>query len=56
MARLREQGRSNVLVVPAVFCADAETMRRMRDQVSEHDGQMSIAWLPGLGGQLAEGD
>jgi uncharacterized iron-regulated protein len=61
LARLREQGRTNVLVVPAVFCADAETMRRLRDGVREHEDSlggrtppslddMTLTWLPGLGG------
>ncbi len=52
LARLREQGRTNVLVVPAVFCADAETMRRLRKTAGAHEEFMTLAWLPGLGGGL----
>lgn len=45
--------RSNALVVPAAFCADAATMQALQRQTASFAGQVDIAWLPGLGGQLA---
>ncbi len=52
LANLQQRGRSNVLIVPALFCADAQRMRRLRDQATEYGDRMSLSWLPGLGGQL----
>ncbi len=54
LAAIEGAGRSNVLVVPAAFCADAALMSRLRGQVSAHEPRMTIAWLPGLGGTLTE--
>ncbi len=53
LGRLIEQGRSNVLIVPAVFCADASTMGRLRQELGDLESRLSIAWLPGLGGSMA---
>jgi hypothetical protein len=48
-------GRSRVLVVPAVFCADAATMQMLRGQLGEAAAGMDVSWLPGLGAELAPG-
>ncbi len=48
--RLEQSGRSNVLIVPAGFCADAAAMQRLRERAADHDERMTISWLPGLGG------
>ncbi|MCP3918854.1 MAG: hypothetical protein GY711_25175 [bacterium] len=50
LAALAEKGRKNVLIVPATFCADGETMRALRLGVREMEDQMTLRWLPGLGG------
>jgi uncharacterized iron-regulated protein len=49
---LREKGRINVLVVPAMFCADAAFMRRLETQARGVEGRMNLSWLPGLGGRI----
>ena len=48
---VRKAGRSNVLVVPGVFAASAETMRSLVTEAGNLDG-LTVAWLPGLGGRL----
>lgn len=48
--KLRSEGRKNVLVVPAVFCADPGWMRSLRTLVRPQEDQMTLHWLPGLGG------
>ncbi len=47
---LLDEGRTNVLIVPAAFCADARYMRSLRDEVTAYADRMTINWLPGLGG------
>jgi len=47
--------RRNALVVPAAFCADAETMQALRQQAAAFATRADLTWLPGLGGQLAVG-
>ncbi|MBI1852085.1 MAG: ChaN family lipoprotein [Planctomycetes bacterium] len=49
---IRESGRSNVLVVPAAYCATADEMRRMRADAASHARALEIAWLPGLGAEI----
>ncbi len=51
LAALEGEGRKNVLIVPAAFCAGAETMRRLERQTREFANRMTIQWLPGLGGE-----
>jgi uncharacterized iron-regulated protein len=46
---LEQQGRHNVLVVPAVFAADVETMRALERSVRALDDVMTLHWRPGLG-------
>lgn len=50
LAELHAKGRKNVLLVPAVFCADGETMRTLRKSTLEMENQMTLWWQPGLGG------
>jgi hypothetical protein len=49
---VRAAGRRSVLVVPAVFCADAASMRRWREEVKEYEDLLDLGWSPGLGGNL----
>ncbi len=51
LAEIRDSGRSNVLVVPAVFCASAERMRSLRSSAGNLE-QLTVTWLPGLGASL----
>ncbi len=48
---LRSEGRENVLIVPAEYCADAVTMRSLERSVRGLEDKMTIQWLPGLGGR-----
>lgn len=54
MAALKQRGRSRVLIVPAVFCADAATMRALQQQLGTSAQGMDVAWLPGLGAELVQ--
>jgi hypothetical protein len=49
LASLRDEGRSNVLVVPAAFCADAATMAALQRSVRPLADSMTLHWSPGLG-------
>ncbi|MCC6408438.1 MAG: ChaN family lipoprotein [Planctomycetes bacterium] len=42
-------GRKNVLIVPAVFCADGATMRELANAARANEDRMTIQWQPGLG-------
>ena len=53
LQQLRQRGRLRVLIVPAVFCADAPMMRELKDQLGSAADGMDVAWLPGLGAALA---
>ncbi len=50
LAELADKGRKNVLVIPAVFCADGETMRALKRSVRALEDQITLRWRPGLGG------
>lgn len=52
LAKLVSEGRKNVLIIPATFCADGETMRAMRRSVRDVEDQMTLHWSPGLGGAM----
>ena len=52
LAKLKLEGRQNVLLVPAQFCADPETMRRLRAETVAHSEAMTLHWRPGLGANL----
>lgn len=51
LATLLTENRKNVLVVPAMFCADGSMMEALKRSVQEYENRMTIRWLPGLGGQ-----
>jgi uncharacterized iron-regulated protein len=53
---IRDSGRSNVLVVPAAYCATAEEMQKLRSDAAAHAHGLEIAWLPGLGGEVRPPD
>ncbi len=53
LAKLRGMGRSRVLIVPALFCADGPTMQALRAQLGDAAAGMDVSWLPGLGAELA---
>lgn len=48
LAELEAQKRTNVLIVPAAFCADGAVMRALYESAGEADA-MTLHWLPGLG-------
>ena len=48
---LRSEGRENILIVPALFCADGAWMRTLKRSVVALEDQMTLQWLPGLGGR-----
>jgi hypothetical protein len=47
-----ELHRKNVLIVPTVFCTDADTMRGLRQRIRDDLDDMTVTFLPGLGGRL----
>ena len=47
-----DSGRSNTLIVPAVFCADADQMRALRKETQSFHQRLTIHWKPGLGEDL----
>ncbi|MFT5051084.1 MAG: putative iron-regulated protein [Chlamydiales bacterium] len=50
LSKLVSEGRSNVLIVPAVFCANGDAMRALRTQTRALEDQLTIHWRAGLGG------
>ena len=48
---LRSEGRENILIVPALFCADGTWMGTLKRSVVALEDQMTLQWLPGLGGR-----
>jgi hypothetical protein len=50
MAKLEGEGRKNLLIVPAVFYADAATMHSLERLTRASADRMTLQWLPGLGG------
>ena len=51
IAKLASEKRTNILIVPAEFCATNETMRALARDVKGFEDQLTLHWLPGLGGQ-----
>jgi len=49
---VKDAGRSVVLVVPAVFCADASQMAELRVEAKPFEDILDLSYLPGLGGGL----
>jgi uncharacterized iron-regulated protein len=54
LTKLKGMGRSRVLIVPAVFCAEAALMQRLQSSLGEAAAGMDVNWLPGLGAELAK--
>jgi uncharacterized iron-regulated protein len=52
MERLLAENRKNVLIVPAEFYAPPVQMRELESSVSSFADQMTIHWLPGVGGGI----
>jgi uncharacterized iron-regulated protein len=50
---IREAGKRNVLIVPAAFVVAPESMQALQQRTVGHANELTIAWLPGLGGDLA---
>jgi uncharacterized iron-regulated protein len=50
---VKDAGRSVVLIVPAVFCADAGMMARLRAESRPYEEILDLSYLPGLGGGVA---
>lgn len=48
LAELLAKNRTNVLILPATFCATAEEMRRLTAVAGEQDA-MTLHWRPGFG-------
>ncbi len=53
LERLEAKNRKNVLILPATFCADAATMRRLKRAARDCEDRMTLHWLPGLGASAA---
>ncbi|MCH7870751.1 MAG: ChaN family lipoprotein [Planctomycetes bacterium] len=51
LATLQSEGRENILIVPASFCADGAWLRTLKRSVRTLEDQMTLNWLPGLGGR-----
>ena len=51
LTKLKSENRTNILIVPGVFCAEANLMRRLQREVGAMENDMTLQWLPGLGGQ-----
>jgi hypothetical protein len=51
---IRQAGKRNVLVVPAAFVVGPQHMQALQERTVGHADGLTIAWLPGLGGELAE--
>ncbi len=49
---LRSKSTKAVVIVPAVFCAEAPTMWRMRMSLPVDLAPLELTWVPGLGGGL----
>lgn len=52
LQELIDAGKSNVLVVPALFHADTGFMQRLHRQSTTQQDSLQMNWLPGLGGRL----
>jgi len=50
LGELAAAKRTNVLIIPAQFCASPGEMRALRARVRAFADSMTIHWLPGLGG------
>jgi uncharacterized iron-regulated protein/predicted esterase len=50
LAELAKKKKKNMLIVPAVWCAEGDTMRALRRSARDFEDQMNLSWRPGLGG------
>lgn len=50
LEEIRGTGRRSVLVAPAAFCVDDDTMRRYRAEAKAYEDTLDVEWLPGVGG------
>ncbi len=50
LAKLSSENRKNILIVPDAFCADADSLRSLKRTVRPFENEMTLHWLPGLGG------
>lgn len=50
LEKLVAEGRTNVLILPAAFCADGATMRALKRSARGFEDGMTLQWSPGLGG------
>ena len=50
LSRLLGEGRRNVLVVPAAFYGDRDTLAAIQDVCASFEGRMELSYRPGLGG------
>ncbi len=50
LTKLKSENRKNILIVPGVFCADPQTMQKLERSVRDLENEMTLHWLPGLGG------
>ncbi|NQU49719.1 MAG: ChaN family lipoprotein [Planctomycetes bacterium] len=53
LSKLASENRNNILIVPAVFCASADTMRTLRASVKSFEDRLTLHWQAGLGGRLS---
>jgi uncharacterized iron-regulated protein len=51
LAKLKSAKRNNILIVPAEFYASPERMRSLQKQTTPFADEMTLQWLPGLGGR-----
>jgi uncharacterized iron-regulated protein len=50
LGELQAKKRKNILVVPAVWCADGARMRALRESARAFSDTLTLHWRPGLGG------
>ncbi len=52
LQKLQSENRKNVLIVPAEFYAGDEVLKNLERAAEPFTDQMTIQWLPGLGGEM----
>ncbi|MEM7168466.1 MAG: ChaN family lipoprotein [Planctomycetota bacterium] len=53
LQELVDAGKSNVLIVPALYHAEADLMLSLQAETVRQQDALQINWLPGLGGRLS---
>ena len=51
LEKLHSENRNNVLIVPAALYAPLDMLHALRDSASQLENEMTLQWLPGLGGR-----